>query len=120
MDMYPRDATTDAYRAQYANLHAVLARPIFSSLHRVTVVLYTPLQEELMSAKDVALGHLDFLRALFAPWCVRGIVSFACAVLDRTDHGVVTVVDEGKGLHWHKQPGSDGEWQKLFATFGRV
>ena len=77
-DMDSRDATTDAYRAQYADLHAVLARPIFSSLHRVMVVLYTPQRGKLMSAKDMALGHLDFLRALFAPWCVRGIVSLAC------------------------------------------
>ena len=77
-DMDSREATTDAYRAQYADLHAVLARPTFSSLHRVMVVLYDAHGKRLVPAKDVVLKWLDFLRALFAPWCVRGITNLAC------------------------------------------
>ena len=77
-DMDSRDATTDTYRAQYADLHAVLARPTFSSLCRVTIVLCSDHRQGSMSAKPVMLGHLDFLRALFAPWCVRGITNLAC------------------------------------------
>ena len=94
-DMDPIDATTDAYRAQYSNLHAVLARPIFSSLRRVTVVLNTFYGEDLVSAKDVAL--LDFLRALFAPWCVRGIVNLACATRGWHNFVDAIAVDKGKG-----------------------
>ena len=94
-DMDSRDAATDAYRAQYADLHAVLARPIFSSLRRVTVVLNTFYGEDLVSAKDVAL--LDFLRALFAPWCVRGIVNLACATRGWHNFVDAIAVDKGKG-----------------------
>ena len=97
-DMGSRDATTDAYRAQYADLHAVLARPTFSSLHRVTVVLFFPPGDGLVSAKDLAIESLDFLRALFAPWYVRGIVSLACVVNEYTKLRLDAVVDEGKGL----------------------
>ena len=81
-DTDPRDATTDADHAQYADLHAALARPTFSSLHRVTLVVYCPGPQTLMSAKDMALKRLDFLRVLLAPWCVpvRGIVSLTCIV----------------------------------------
>ena len=94
-DMDSRDATTDA---QYADLHAVLARPIFSSLHRLTVVLYAPHREGLpvMSAKNVALKHLHFLRALFAPWCMRGIANLAC-VAGGSDRCVDAIaVDKGE------------------------
>ena len=96
-DMDPIDATTDAYRAQYSNLHAVLARPIFSSLRRVTVVLSPTIYRD---AKDVALKWLDFLRALFAPWCVRGIVNLAC-VADSISGFVDTIAaDKGEGPHF--------------------
>ena len=98
--MDSRDATTDAYRAQYADLHTVLARPIFSSLHCVTVALNAFYREDSVPAKDVALEYLDFLRALFAPWCVRGIVSLACVASDRNDLVDAIAVDKGEGLHF--------------------
>ena len=98
-NMDSRDATTGAYRAQYADLHAVLARPTFSSLHRVTVVLCSDHGEGSMSAKPVTLGHLDFLRALFAPWCVRGIVNLASTVRRLGGFVDTIAVDKGEGPH---------------------
>ena len=98
-DMDARDTITDAYRAQYADLHAVLARPTFSSLHRVTVVLCSDHGEGSMSAKPVTLGHLDFLRALFAPWCVRGIVNLASTVRRLGGFVDTIAVDKGEGPH---------------------
>ena len=104
-DMHLRDATTDTYRAQYADLHTVLARPIFSSLHCVTVALNAFYEEDSVPAKDVALEYLDFLRALFAPWCVRCIISLACVITDSPKRCVDAVVDEGKGLRFIKRSG---------------
>lgn len=63
----------------------------------MTVVLYKDNTEGLMSAKDVTLEHLDFLRALFAPWCVRGIVNLACAARGWRDPVDAIVVDKGEG-----------------------
>ena len=117
-DMDSTDASTDAYRAQYAGLHTVLSRPIFSSLARVTVVWYNGRNRGVMSAKDVALKHLDVLRALFAPWRVRGIVSLACAIYNAVDKCLDAVVDEGKGLRSFKTPGMHFNRQKLFAALG--
>ena len=115
-DMDSRDTTTDAYHAQYADLHADLIRPTFSSLHCVTVVLFPLHREELMSAKYVALKWLDFLRALFAPWCVRGIVSLACVIRDSAKKSLDAVVDEGKGLRSFKR--SDWNHKKAVADLG--
>ena len=98
-DMDSRDATTDADRAQYADLHAVLARPIFSSLRRVTLVLEAFYGEKMVSAKDMELEHSDFLRALFAPWCVRGIVNLASTVTGLSGFVDTIAVDKGEGPH---------------------
>ena len=99
-DTDSRDATTLADPAQYADFHTVLARPIFSSLHRVTVELYDDRrQQKMMSAKDMPHKRLGFLRALLAPWYVRGIVSLAC-VLRSSPQSFDAVVDGGKGLRW--------------------
>ena len=95
-DMDSRDATTDAYRAQYADLHTVLACPSFSSLRRVTVVLDACYREELVSAKHRELKWLDFLRALFAPWYVRGIANLACVTRTK-DQSWHVAVDKGEG-----------------------
>ena len=105
-DMESRDATTVADRAQYADLHAVLAHPIFSSLHRVTVVLSSIFQEGLVPAKDVALKRLDFLRALFAPWCVHGIANLACAISTNSRSWEVAVA-KGKATRYIDLRGRD-------------
>ena len=97
-DMDSRDATTVADGAQDTDLHAVLARPIFSSLHRVTVVLCLRGRKRLVSTKDVPLKHLDFLRALFAPWYVRGIANLACAICSSgLSFSWEVAVDKGEG-----------------------
>ena len=111
------DAATVADPAQYTDLHAILARPIFSSLHRVTIVLHND-DEESISMEDLVLEPLDFLRALFAPWCVRGIVSLACAIHDNVDKRLNAVMDEGKGLRSIKWSGWNFDREKLFADLG--
>ena len=95
-DMDSRDASTVADCSQYADLHAVLARFIFS-LHRVTIVLFDFNPAQLMSAKDVTLKWLDLLRALFAPWCVRGIANLACFASSPWGGIVAIAVDKGEG-----------------------
>ena len=113
-DMDSGDATTDVYRAQYADLHAVLARPTFSSLSRVTIAPYAPHREGLVSAKDQALKLIDFLRTLFAPWCVRRIVNLVCSVRCLSGSDGVVVVDKGEGPRcveqWVSSWGHD--WEK--------
>ena len=94
-DMDSRDASTVADCSQYADLHAVLARFIFS-LHRATIVLFDFNPAQLMSAKDVALERLDLLRALFAPWCERGITNLTCTAITESASWEV-VVDKGDG-----------------------
>ena len=111
------DTTTLADRAQYADLHAVLARPIFSSLHRVTVVLYTAGEKESKSPNNPALEFLVSLRALFAPWCVRGIVNFVCAARPLSQP-LDVVVDKGEGLRSIKWSGSERGWEQLLADLG--
>ena len=113
------DTTTLADRAQHADLHAALARPIFSSLHSVTVVLYNVNRKSMsVSVEDLVLGPLDFLRALFAPWCARSIVSLACALHDDFDKHLNAVVDEGKGVRSIKRSGWSFDRDRLFVDLG--
>ena len=114
-DMDWRDTTTDTDHAQYADLHAALAHPTFCSLHRVTVVLYNGRSRGVMSAEDQALEFSDFLRALLAPWCMRGIVSLACVIHDYVNKCLYAVVDEGKGLRSIKRSGGDYDWENPMA-----
>ena len=68
--------------------------------------------------EDLVLGPLDFLRVLFEPWCVRGIVSLACALHDDFDKRLNAVVDEGKGVRSIKRSGWRIDRDKLFADLG--
>ena len=115
MPLFRRDVDS----TMLADLHAALARPIFSSLHRMTVVLYNR-ESMSVSVEALVLGPLDFLRALFAPWCVRGIVSLACALHDDFDKRLNAVVDdsEGKGVRSIKRSGWSFDREKLFADLG--
>ena len=116
MPLFRRDMDTTT---QHADLHAALARPIFSSLHSVTVVLYNVNREAMsVSAEDLVLGPLDFLRALFAPWCARSIVSLACALHDDVDKRLNAVVDEGKGIRSIKRSGWRFDRDRLFVDLG--
>ena len=99
--LYLEKMNTVTDRAQYADLHAVLARPIFASLHRVTVVLHDSRVKTSIPADHLALELLGFLHALFAPWCVRGIVSLACTIR-RSNMFTHALVYDLKGLHWLK------------------
>ena len=117
-DIYSRDATTHADREQDTDMHATLARLIFASLDCVTVVLYGADREGSAAEKDVALKLLGFLRMLFAPWCVRGIVSLACVARAST-RSLDVVVDKGEGPPSIKESGWDyGSLKELLADLG--
>ena len=116
-DLYLGKTNMVTDRTQYAGLHAVLARPIFSSLHRVTVVLYGDNLNKSISAENLAIKLLVFLHALFAPWCVRGIVSLACTVQD-SDTFIDAVVYDRKGVRWLKLLDTNDNWESPFAALG--
>ena len=117
-DIYSRDATTHADREQDTDMHATLARLIFASLDCVTVVLYGADREGSAAEKDVALKLLGFLRMLFAPWCVRGIVSLACVARAST-RSLDVVVDKGEGPPSIRQSVWDyGSLEELLADLG--
>ena len=95
------DNTTNC--AQYADLHDVLARPAFSCLRRIQVVLCACQWKHRMRVKDLALNSLIFPHALLAPWCMRGVVNLAC-IIRAPGEPVIIVLDKWEGPRCLESP----------------
>ncbi|EPT02503.1 hypothetical protein FOMPIDRAFT_1047858 [Fomitopsis schrenkii] len=103
----PEDETQLQYlisgsdRAGYHRLHVVLTRTVFDRLARVTVILDCRTRSsDVGRTKGTVSGVLVFLRALFAPWLLRGIVTLLVDNVGGAGRYVGVVAKNGQNPLW--------------------
>ena len=94
------DLDVDPDASKYAEMYAVLARRAFMPLARggATVVL-TSRRKLPANVRNMALGFVALLRALFAPWRARGVVRLVGGVRGSGRY-VGVVVESGADPRW--------------------
>ena len=94
------DLDVDPDASKCVEMHAVLARPAFMPLARggATVVL-TSRRKLPANVRNMALGFVALLRALFAPWRARGVVRLVGGVRGSGRY-VGVVVESGADPRW--------------------
>ena len=102
-DLQVQDVASDADINQYEDLHAVLARPIFTHLTNATIIVisrYTR-TEDAIPKKGLPVDLLALLRMLFAPWCyTRAHTRFVSSSWNSGEYAGVVSTCSDEEVRW--------------------